>query len=219
MIVLRAKNIDFDVTYIDLRNKPDWFLAISPHGKVPVLQVGGAVDQRGQALFESNAIAEFLEDAEQPYLHPQDLLQRARNRAWTDFVPTFAGGLSALYYATSDESREERFAAARQRLGKLEAALAERANPGPYFNGAQISLVDAAYAPFLQRFHHVDRWLQTGLLQEFELVSRWSDALLASDVVIGSVPDNFFTEFNGNMQRRGFRVGQLMADNPEVSAG
>ena len=41
MIVLRAKEIPFEVTYIDLRNKPGWFLEISPHGKVPVLQVDG----------------------------------------------------------------------------------------------------------------------------------------------------------------------------------
>jgi glutathione S-transferase len=52
VIVLRAKDIPFEVTYIDLRNKPDWFLEISPHGKVPVLQVDGV------PLFESNAIAE-----------------------------------------------------------------------------------------------------------------------------------------------------------------
>ena len=39
MIVLRAKAIDFEVTYINLRDKPDWFLEISPHGKVPVLKV------------------------------------------------------------------------------------------------------------------------------------------------------------------------------------
>jgi glutathione S-transferase len=219
VIVLRAKNIDFDVTYIDLRNKPDWFLAISPHGKVPVLQVGGSVAAGGVALFESNAIAEFLEDAESPPLHPADLLARAKNRAWTDFVPTFAAGLSGLYYATSEEGAEARIAAAQARLAKLEAALAERNNDGPYFNGPQLSLVDAAYAPFLQRFVHVDKWLQTGLLEPYPRVSAWADALLASDVVKGSVPENFFTEFNRNMQRRGFRVGQLMAERPDVSAG
>ena len=37
MIVLRAKGVKFEVTYVDLRNKPEWFLKISPHGKVPVL--------------------------------------------------------------------------------------------------------------------------------------------------------------------------------------
>ena len=50
---MRAKNVDFEVTYIDLRDKPDWFLEISPHGKVPVLKVDDDI------LFESNAIAEF----------------------------------------------------------------------------------------------------------------------------------------------------------------
>ncbi|MEQ9574512.1 MAG: glutathione S-transferase N-terminal domain-containing protein, partial [Rhodospirillales bacterium] len=34
VIMLRAKGVDFDVTYINLREKPDWFLEISPHGKV-----------------------------------------------------------------------------------------------------------------------------------------------------------------------------------------
>ncbi len=55
MILLRAKDIDFEVTYINLQEKPDWFLDISPHGKVPVLSVDGV------PLFESNAIAEYLD--------------------------------------------------------------------------------------------------------------------------------------------------------------
>ena len=54
MIVLRAKKVEFDVTYITKEDKPDWFLELSPHGKVPVLKVNDI------ALFESNAIAEFL---------------------------------------------------------------------------------------------------------------------------------------------------------------
>ena len=38
-IVLGEKSIDHDLAFIDLANKPDWFLAISPLGKVPVLLV------------------------------------------------------------------------------------------------------------------------------------------------------------------------------------
>ena len=51
-IVLRAKHVPYDITYIDRDNRPDWFLAISPHSKVPVLRIGDAY-----RLFESNAIA------------------------------------------------------------------------------------------------------------------------------------------------------------------
>ena len=40
-IMLRAKDVAYDITYIDRDNRPDWFLAVSPHTKVPVLQIGG----------------------------------------------------------------------------------------------------------------------------------------------------------------------------------
>ncbi len=39
VITLKHKNIDFDITYIDLADPPDWFLEISPLEKVPVLKV------------------------------------------------------------------------------------------------------------------------------------------------------------------------------------
>jgi glutathione S-transferase len=41
-IVLREKNVAFELRHID---RPDWFLAISPHKKVPVLCDGpGSLD-------------------------------------------------------------------------------------------------------------------------------------------------------------------------------
>ena len=209
VIVLRAKAIPFEVTYINLREKPDWFLEISPHGKVPVLQVDDA------ALFESNAIAEYLDEAEMPRLHPDNLVKRARNRAWTDFVPTFAAGLSGIYYATDDHDREARLATARERLARVEQALAaERGNSGPYFNGPELSLVDAAYAPFLQRFLLVEQWLKTGLLNDYPLVADWAAALMASEAIIGSVSERFEQTFIENLKHRGFYVSQLITDSP-----
>ena len=204
MIVLRAKQVDFDVTYINLSDKPDWFLEISPHGKVPVL----SVDE--QPLFESNAIAEFLDEVVEPRLHPADPIKRARNRAWTDFVPDFASGLSGVYWTKSKDEIDEKLEIAAKRVAKLEEALAgEREGSGPYFNGDTLSLVDAAYAPFLQRFAFVEARLHTGLLGAFPLVQAWSDAILANERVIGSVPANFEDEFIASMQKRGFYVGTL----------
>jgi len=206
---MRVKNVEFEVTYIDLRNKPDWFLDISPHGKVPVLQV----DE--QPLFESNAIAEYLDEVVAPRLHPEDPLARARHRAWTDFVPTFAAGLS-VYYAKSEQEVEERIPQARQRLDKLTEALHTDKAPGPFFGGDQLCLVDAAYAPFLQRFMLVDEWLKTGLLDDYPDVQAWARTLVNDPRVLNSVPDNFVTEFVANLKRRGLYAGTLM---PEVSAG
>jgi glutathione S-transferase len=65
-IVLREKKIDFEFRHIEPDNRPDWFLAISPHKKVPVLRIDDRV-----SLFESNAIAEYLDETVPPRLHPE----------------------------------------------------------------------------------------------------------------------------------------------------
>ena len=203
---MRAKAVEFEVTYINLRDKPDWFLAISPHGKVPVLKVDDV------PLFESNAIAEYLDEVVEPRLHPADPLDRARHRAWTDFVPTFAAGLSGVYYGKTADDQDERRAVARQRLTRLEEAIAEeRGDDGPFFSGSSLCLVDAAYAPFLQRFCFVDGYLGSGLLDEFPHVKAWAEALLADERISGSVPDNFFDEFVANIKRRQSFVSDLIA--------
>ncbi|MBI4049170.1 MAG: glutathione S-transferase family protein, partial [Devosia nanyangense] len=85
IIALKEKHVDFDVVYIDLANKPDWFLAISPLGKVPVLKVEQD-DGRVGVIFESAVILEYLEEtAPGAKLHPADPLERAQHRAWMEF--------------------------------------------------------------------------------------------------------------------------------------
>ena len=42
-IVLREKAIPFEFRHIEPDNRPDWFLAISPHKKVPVLRIDDKV--------------------------------------------------------------------------------------------------------------------------------------------------------------------------------
>ena len=196
MILLRAKDVEFDVTYVNLREKPDWFLEISPHGKVPVLKVGDDI------LFESSAIAEFLDEMVPPRLHPEDPIARAKNRAWTDFTPTFAGALSKIHYAKTREDMEGAVADAPTVLTKVEAALAGRGNNGPFFNGPDMSLVDAAYAPFLQRYLLIDEGLKNDVLKDFPLIRAWAETLMADERVTGAVPDNFEDEFIGNLHRR-----------------
>ena len=206
MILLRAKDVEVETTYINLAEKPDWFLKISPHGKVPVL----VVDE--DPLFESNAIAEYLDDVVAPRSHPDDAFKRARNRAWTDFVPDFSKGIN-IYYTKTREEFDEKLAGAPKFLQKLEDAIAnERDNDGPYFNGPELCLVDAAYAPFLQRFAMIEEIVQTGILADYPLIKAWSDALLANDAVIGSVAPSFEEVFFANLKNRGFYVGTLLGD-------
>src|SRR5258708_8822634 len=94
-IALREKNAPFEFRHIESDNRPDWFLAISPHKKVPVLTIDDKV-----TLFESNAINEYLDEMVSPQLHPADPIERAINRAWTDYVPPFASNVTGRAYPT-----------------------------------------------------------------------------------------------------------------------
>src|SRR5499427_9933911 len=96
-IVLREKNVPFEFRHIEPDNRPDWFVAISPHKKVPVLRIDDTV-----SLFESNAIAEYLDETVAPRLHPEDPVARAVNRAWTDYIPTFAESVTGCAYADTE---------------------------------------------------------------------------------------------------------------------
>ncbi|MEQ1773760.1 MAG: glutathione S-transferase family protein [Burkholderiales bacterium] len=193
-IVLRAKNIDYDITYIDRNNRPDWFLKISPHAKVPVLRIGD-----NDALFESNAIAEYLDETVAPQLHPADPITRARNRAWTDYVSTFASAISTTAYSDSEEEFAKKATKIAEVFGKLDEALAKRGNSGPYFNGPKMSLVDAAYAPFLQRYTFMDHLKPLGIIEKFPNLKAWRDALLAAPAVKASTVANIEAVWQENM--------------------
>src|SRR3954451_6441860 len=92
VIALTEKGIPFGRIDIDLADKPDWFLKISPLGKVPVLTV--ATDRGEVALFESNVICEYIEETQTgAKLHPEDGLSRAEHRAWMEFGSAILGDL------------------------------------------------------------------------------------------------------------------------------
>ena len=172
-IVLREKKIDFEFRHIEPDNRPDWFLAISPHKKVPVLRIDEKI-----SLFESNAIAEYLDETIAPRLHPEDPVLRAVNRAWTDYVPTFSESVTATGYADDEAAYKASAAKIPGVFERLERALGQQGS-GPYFNGARYSLVDAAYAPFLLRYTFLDRIKPLGIIEKFPRLKGWRDALLA----------------------------------------
>jgi glutathione S-transferase len=59
IITLQERGVDFGVIHIDLAVRPDWFLAISPLGKVPVLKVE-RLGAAPQILIENAAISQYL---------------------------------------------------------------------------------------------------------------------------------------------------------------
>src|SRR3989337_3019911 len=83
-MVLHEKQIDFDIYEVDLRNKSEEFLSVSPYWKVPVLVVNGT------SLYESNVVNEYLDEVyEAPRLMPEDPEQRALARSWMAFADDY----------------------------------------------------------------------------------------------------------------------------------
>ena len=206
-IVLREKGIEFELRHIDRDNRPDWFLAISPHKKVPVLSVDGKV-----SLFESNAINEYLDETIAPRLHPEDPVQRAINRAWTDYLPTFSEMVTGQAYAADEAEYNADIAKIPQAFEKLEGALKTQSAQGPFFNGAKYSLVDAAYAPFLQRYFFLDRIRPIGLIGNYPRLKAWADTLMQRPSTHSFPEAEFEGLYRLNVKRRNKWVSQFVPD-------
>ena len=171
-IVLTEKGFPFERVYIDLANKPDWFLKISPLGKVPLLRI--AQDKGEAILFESTVICEYLEET-QPgtKLHPTDPLARARHRGWMEFGSSVLSDLW-VYETTQDgETLEAKRNVLRTKFATVEAELGE----GPYFAGADFSLVDAVFAPIVRYFDLFDTIAEHRIFEGLQRVGAWRKAL------------------------------------------
>jgi glutathione S-transferase len=145
-IALAEKGVAFERTYIDLSNKPDWFLKVSPLGKTPVLLVDG------QPIFESAVICEYLEDVYAPALHPKNALQRAQHRAWMEFGSSVLNSIAGFYSAADNTALDARRDELGAKFALLEAELKQRSPSGPYFDGTHFSLVDAVFGPVFRYF-------------------------------------------------------------------
>jgi len=210
-IVLREKGVPFEFRHIEPDNRPDWFLAISPHKKVPVLRVDETV-----TLFESNAIAEYLDETIAPRLHPEDPVERAINRAWTDYVPSFASLVTATAYAANEEEYEAAAAKITIPFERLEKALEKRGS-GPFFNGRSYSLVDAGYAPFLQRYFFLDRINKLGRIENFPRLHAWAKALVERPSTHTFPPDQFEAIYRESVRRRKKYLSQFV-EAPQIAA-
>src|ERR1700750_2963756 len=133
VIALTEKGVPFERIDVDLANKPDWFLAISPLGRTPVLQVGDA------AIFESAVILEYLEETQPKPLHPADPLRRAEHRGWIEYGSAVLGDIAGFYAAPDEAALAVKAAHLEQRFARLETRVAA----SPWFDGSEFSLVDA----------------------------------------------------------------------------
>ncbi|KIC35510.1 glutathione S-transferase family protein [Leisingera sp. ANG-M7] len=184
--LLEAKGLPYEISYISLSDKPQWFLDISPTGQVPLLVTAG-----GTALFESDAITEYLDEISaplQPGLSPE---QRALNRAWS-----YQASKHYLVQCSAMQSADratwaERSAKLAKAFEKAEAQL----DSGPFFAGRALGNVDIAWLPLLHRAAIVAEHSGHDMLAAYPKVKAWQQALLASAVPQKSVPADFEQKF------------------------
>ncbi|MCW5695555.1 MAG: glutathione S-transferase family protein [Bauldia sp.] len=197
-IVLSEKGIPFERVYVDLADKPDWFVRLSPLGKVPLLRIerppGAEV-----VLFESAVISEFLEETEpEPPLHPADPLERALHRGWMEFSSSVFADLWAIQTAADSETLAARTGVFRDRMLRLEDVL----TTGPYFAGDRFSLVDAFFAPALRTVSALNAITEADLLPTAPRLAAWSRAVLARPSVISAVPADYLSRLEALLQRQ-----------------
>lgn len=181
VITLKEKRILHERIYVDLGNKPDWFLALSPLGKVPLLQV-----DKTNVLFESAVICEFLNEITPGSLHPADPLLKAQHRSWIEFGSQLLNDIGRLYNAKSEEVFVECVQVIGDKLQRLEEVVT-----GPLFAGPDFCMVDAAYGPIFRYFDTLDRYLPWGLFEACPQVQAWRQQLAGRATVRAAVSENY----------------------------
>jgi glutathione S-transferase len=199
-IALMEKGVAFERITVDLANKPDWFLAISPLGKVPLLKVDDAV------IFESAVILEYLEETQPGPLHPTDALQRAEHRSWMEFGSAILMDLWSFYTAMDEAAFQAKATQLTDKFARLEQRLGE----GPYFDGARFSLVDAVFGPVFRYFDTFDRIADFGMLADKPRLAAWRHALAQRPSVARAVKADYPERLWAFLKTRDSRLSALM---------
>jgi glutathione S-transferase len=199
-IALSEKGVAHDRVTIDLAHKPEWFLALSPLGRTPVLVVGAA------ALFESAAILEYLEETLPDPLHPADPIERARHRAWIGFASECLNDIAGFYAAPDSATLEWKAAALHARFRVMEGQL----GPGPWFAGPRFSLVDAVFAPVFRYFDTFDRIADFGVFDGLAGISAWRRALGDRPSVRRAVAPDYHERLAAFLCRKDSALSRMM---------
>ena len=184
---LVMKNVPFEIEYIELNNKPQWFLDISPNGQVPVL-----ITENDTVLFESDAIVEYLDDKYTPIeeVSPE---QKALDRAWSYQASKHYMPQCGTMASKDKETFETRLANLQKAFLKAEKKLGDT----EFFKGDYISNVDIAWLPLLHRAFVIKERSGFDMLESFPKVQKWQAALIESGLTDKTVPEDFIDKFSG----------------------
>jgi len=176
ILVLLAKKIPFKVYNINLKKKPDWFLAQS-WGAVSV------VLHKGNILPESIINSDYIDETfPSSRLHPTDPAQKAKDRLVLEKYSKMIGPYYQVLRAGTDkEKREEPLKIISRVTGELDAELKARGTK--FFGGDNAGMLDYMVWPWLERlgvFNLIDKEVE---LASVPLLDAWKQNMLKTDAV------------------------------------
>jgi len=201
-IALAEKNIPFTRINIDLSNKPDWFLEISPLGKVPLLRKGDDV------IFESSVILEYIEDITEHSLHPATAIEKAKHRSTIEFGSSILSSIAGLYSARDKKAFMAKAEELTQRFTWLDGQLSD----GPFFAGKKFSLVDATFGPVFRYFDLFDQIGDFGILADKPKLVAWRNTLANRASVQQAVTQEYPELLHAFVKNRGSYLSKLLLE-------
>jgi glutathione S-transferase len=175
-LALLEKGLEFEHVEIDLQNKSERFLEVSPYGKVPALFHGG------KTVYESVIINEYLDEVfPNPPLMPKSYAFRAKSRIWTHYCNEyFTPDLYAVIRNREPGKHAELAATATERLRFVEReAFAKLSGEGPYWFGAEICLTDLAWYPYFERLPAWTYYRGVAIPEDCPRLTAWAEAMAA----------------------------------------
>jgi glutathione S-transferase len=183
-IALEELGIEYRRVDVDLDIPPDWFIRLSPLGKVPLLRIDADA-----LLFESAVIAEYVNELGGGELLASDLLQRARQRAWIEFASATLDNIGALYSVQGAAKFEQTASQLDSKWQQLETALPDSG----YFSGKPFSLVDAAFAPVFRYIDLFEQMVDRDIVGNHPRINQWRGLLGRRESVIRVVQSDYPT--------------------------
>jgi glutathione S-transferase len=177
-LALAEKGVAVEQVEIDLKNKPEGFARISPHGKVPLLLHGGV------RLWESAIINEYLNEVfPDPPLMPGSRPDRALARIWIKFAD------DRLYAATHQLIFTREAAARRPLVAEMLDAVRFIENElmakrgAAYALGDRFTLADIALYPWFEQLGALEQLSEFKLPPDCGGLCEWRQAVSARGAV------------------------------------
>ena len=169
-MTLNETNTPFELILVDFakgEHKQPAHLARQPFGQVP------ALDDDGFQMYESRAMARYIDSKAGGQLTPQDAHARARMEQWISVeTSNFSAHAMKFIYHTvfQREQTPEVLKAAGAALDTAYSTLERQLATQPFLAGSALSLADICFAPYLE---YLTLTPAAGKLAEHPHVAAW----------------------------------------------